>query len=50
MTPDEKQRQYAGWIMQLMDGDTYFISEMMETLEADGMIDDNGEMIYEEEE
>ena len=44
-----KQQQYANWIMQLMDGDTHFIESMMETLREDGMVDDNYELTYGQE-
>jgi hypothetical protein len=44
-----KQQQYANWIMQLMGGDTYFIESMMETLQGDGMVDENYELVYGQE-
>ena len=50
MKPQTKQQQYAGFIMSLMEGDTHQIDDMMKTLEEDGMIDENGEEIYWQEE
>jgi len=50
MSDRDKLQEYAYWILGLMDGDTYFISDMMETLEADGFVDENGEAIYEDDE
>ena len=50
MNPQDKLEQYAGWIMSLMDGDTHQIADMMDTLEDDGFVDEDGEMIYREEE
>jgi len=50
MIPQTKQQQYASYIMSLMEGDTHQIEEMMETLRADGMIDENDEEIYWQEE
>ena len=50
MKEQTKQQQYAGWILSLMEGDTHFINDMMKTLEKDGMIDENGEEIYWQEE
>lgn len=44
-----KQQQYANWIMQLMGGDTHFIESMMETLREDGMVDENYELTYGQE-
>jgi hypothetical protein len=42
---NDSLRQYANWIMRLMDGDTHHIEYMMKTLQADGMIDENHELI-----
>ncbi len=50
MKPPTKQQEYAGYIMSLMDGDTHQIDIMMTTLQEDGMIDENFEEIYGQEE
>ena len=42
----KQQQQYAHWIMQLMDGDTHHINNMLTQMREDGMIDENHEEIY----
>ena len=50
MKSQTKQQEYTSFIMSLMEGDTHQIDNMMKTLEEDGMIDENGEEIYWQEE
>jgi hypothetical protein len=50
MTDQDSLKQYARWIMMLMDGDTHHIGDMMYTLQRDGFIDKNGEIIQGQEE
>jgi hypothetical protein len=46
VTLQTQQQQYAHWIMQLMDGDTHHINNMLTQMREDGMIDENHEEIY----
>lgn len=42
--------EYAAWCMKLIEGDDYFINDVMAALYEDGYIDETQEWVYDDDE